>query len=164
LVVLVMRNEWAGQWLARRKPSSPSSKPSRRPTATSAMVLSQSLLLRQLRAPRTVLKPRGKIFPDEIAPMRSRQQNRLDNDRRPSRRQRAAIAPVIRPATLSEPRTVLVAPASSQEGSARDVPAFGSAETSAPSFRRLLAIGDRARHFEPISHRRQPMPTRLGVY
>ncbi len=165
VTVLHVMGEWAGQRLARRKPSCPSSKPFRRSAATNAMVARQSRLLRQPRAYRPVLNLRGEMPPVEIAPRRSRQQNRPHKGEKPNRRRRAAIALVIRLVLRLELRAVLVAPAYSPEGSVLDVLAFGSAETSAPTFRRLPTIGIWARLFEPTSHhRRQPRPIRLGVY
>jgi hypothetical protein len=174
VTVLHVMGEWAGQRLARRKPSCPSSKPFRRSAATNAMVARQSRLLRQSRqsrllrqsrAHRPVLNLRGEMAPVEFAPRRSRQQNRPHKGEKPNRRRRAAIALVIRLALRLELRAVMVAPAYSPEGSVLDVLAFGSAETSAPTFRRPPTIGIWARLFEPTSHhRRRPRPIRLGVY
>jgi hypothetical protein len=165
VTVLHLMGEWAGQRLAQRKPSCPSSKPFRRSAATNAMVARQSRLLRQPRAHRPVLNLRGVMPPVEFAPRRSRQQNRPHNGEKPNRRRRAAIALVIRLVLRLELRVILVAPAYSPEGSVLGVLAFGSAETSAPTFRRLPTIGNWARLFEPTSHhRRQSRPIRLGVY
>jgi hypothetical protein len=114
---------------------------------------------------RPVLNLRGEMPPVEFAPRRSRQQNRPHKGEKPNRRRRAATALVIRLVLRSELRAVLVAPAYSPKGSVLDVLAFGSAETSAPTFRRLPTIGIWARLFEPTSHhRKQPRPIRLGVY
>jgi hypothetical protein len=165
VTVLHVMGEWAGQRMARRKPSCPSSKPFRRLAAMNAMVARQSRLLQQLHAHRPVLNLRGEMPPVEIAPRRSRQQNRPHKDEKPNRRRRAAIALVIRLALHLELRAVLVAPAYSPEESVLDVLAFGSAGTSAPTFRKLPTIGIWARLFEPTSHHsRQPRPIRLGVY
>jgi hypothetical protein len=165
VTVLHVMGEWAGQRLARRKPSCPSSKLFRRSAATNAMVDRQSRLLQQPRAHRPVLNLQGEMPPVEIAPRRLRQQNGPHKGERPNQRQRAAIALVIRLVLRLELRAVLVAPAYSPEGSVLDVLAFGSAETSVPTFRRLPTIGNWARLFEPISHhRRQPRPIRLEVY
>jgi hypothetical protein len=165
VTVLHVMGEWAGQQLARRKPSCPSSKPFRRSAATNAMVARQSRLLQHPRAHRPVLNLRGKMPPVEIAPRRTRQQNRPHKGEKPKRRRRAAIALAIQLVLRLELRAVLVAPASSPEGSVLDVLAFGSAETSAPTFRGLPTIGICAQLFEPTSHhRRQPRPIQLEVY
>jgi hypothetical protein len=159
VTVLYVMGEWAGQRLAQQKPSCPSSKPFQRSAATNAMVARQSRLLRQSHAHRPVLNLRGEMPPVEIAPRRSRQQNRPHKGEKPNRQRRAAIALAIRLALRSEPRAVLVAPASSPERSVLDVLAFGSAETSAPCFRRLPTIGNQARLFGPTFHHcRQPRP------
>ncbi len=164
VTVLHVMGEWAGQRLARRKPSCPSSKPFRRSAATNAMVARQSRLLQQPRAHRPVLNLRGEMPPVEFAPRRSRQQNRPHKGEKPNRRRRAAIALVTRLVLRLELRAVLVAPAYSPEGSVLDVLAFGSAETSAPTFRRLPTIGIWARPFMPTSHPPQPPnPIPLGV-
>jgi hypothetical protein len=126
VTVLHVMGEWAGQRLARRKPSCPSSQPFRRSAATNAMVDRQSRLLRQPRAYRPVLNLRGEMPPVEIAPRRSRQQHRPHNGEKPNRRRRAAIALVIRLVLRLELRAVMVAPAYLPEGSVLDVLAFGT--------------------------------------